>query len=403
MLAYDLTPTGGGRLAAEVAFSGDLAGSARQKLIRLPPASRDALLRAPGQLAGAGLSLPAVSLGGLQAPGEPLVLKGELRHRDLAGVRLDGALVLPLDLSFLTDGPLAAFAADALPEGPRVIERRLVLRPPPGYRFDWPVVDYAGAEGPVRIEVQEARSDGAAEILARITFSRGHLDATDRVALLLALRDWAAAAGRPLAAAHFHHHLRGAEADTDAAFCSDLCARLDVPLFTAGADPRPVARARGQGLEEAARHLRRRFCEGLLAEHPRFGWLATGHHRDDQVETVVMRLFRGTGPEGLRGIRPVAGAWLHPLLGVERAAILAWLEAAGQPWRTDETNTDGDNARARLRREFLPLAQGIFGAGCLEGPARLAELLDDDLTLLAGLTAGWLDAARAEGGLHAPA
>lgn len=198
VLVYDLTPTGGGRLAAEVAFSGDLAGSARQKLIRLPPASRDALLRAPGQLAGAGLSLPAVSLGGLQAPGEPLVLKGELRHRDLAGVRLDGALVLPLDLSFLTDGPLAAFAADALPEGPRVIERRLVLRPPPGYRFDWPVVDYAGAEGPVRIEVQEARSDGAAEILARITFSRGHLDATDRVALLLALRAAHRAVQRPL-------------------------------------------------------------------------------------------------------------------------------------------------------------------------------------------------------------
>ena len=236
-----------------------------------------------------------------------------------------------------------------------------------------------------------ARDEGTAGVI--VALSGG----PDSVALLLALRDWATARGRHLAAAHFNHQLRGPAAEADVTFCRNLCADLDVPLFVDGSDPRPVARQRGRGLEEAGRHLRRAFCEGLLATQPGHGWIATGHHRDDQTETVVMRLFRGTGPDGLRGIRPVAGAWLHPLLGEDRAAILAFLAERGQPWRADETNTGGDNTRARLRRELLPLVQGIFGAGSLDGPARLAELVTDELDLLDALTAEWLGACRSEG------
>ncbi len=220
----------------------------------------------------------------------------------------------------------------------------------------------------------------------------------DSVAMLLAAHSWSARTGRPVAAAHLNHQLRGDAADGDAEFCRDLCRRLDIPLFVECADPRPVARARGQGLEEAGRHLRRQFCEGLLAGHPEYSWLATGHHRDDQVETVLMRLFRGTGPEGLRGIRPVSGVWLHPLLGVERGEILAFLAAVGQPWRTDATNETGDNTRARLRRELLPLLRGIFGPGCAGGPARLAELWDDDLAILDQLTTEWLAACASPDG-----
>ncbi|MDX2472427.1 MAG: tRNA lysidine(34) synthetase TilS [Candidatus Krumholzibacteria bacterium] len=216
----------------------------------------------------------------------------------------------------------------------------------------------------------------------------------DSVALLLAVRHWGQQSGRPVAAAHLNHCLREAAADADADFCRNLCQRLDVPLYTKSADPRPFARARGQGLEEAGRHLRRTFGEDLLREHPQYGWLTTGHHRDDQVETVLMRLFRGTGPEGLRGIRPLSGVWLHPMLEVDRAEIMAFLEAEGQTWRTDASNLDGDNLRARLRRELLPLARDIFGVGCTDGPARLATLLEDDLTLLETLTSEWLASCR---------
>jgi tRNA(Ile)-lysidine synthase len=219
----------------------------------------------------------------------------------------------------------------------------------------------------------------------------------DSVALLLAAVTWARETGSALAAAHFNYGLRPGDADRDAAFCRDLCAELAVELFESTEDPRPVARTRGQGLEEAARHLRRRFFGKILAENDHLHCVATGHHRDDQVETVLMRLFRGTGPAGLRGILPVSGAFIHPLLHLGRAEIVAFLEEAGQPWRTDGSNLDGDNVRARIRRELLPLAQGIFGPGSETVPARLAELLQQDMDLLDGITRTALAETRLPG------
>ncbi|MFO7608814.1 MAG: tRNA lysidine(34) synthetase TilS [Candidatus Krumholzibacteriia bacterium] len=218
----------------------------------------------------------------------------------------------------------------------------------------------------------------------------------DSVALLLAAVRWRAQTGGGLAAAHLNHGLRGEAADRDEAFCAELCARLDVRLIVDRQDPRPLARSRGCGLEEAGRHLRRRFLATVLDAEPALDAAATGHHRDDQAETVIMRLLRGTGPDGLRGIRPVSGRIIHPLLGVGRAEIVAFLADAGQPWREDASNTGGTNLRARLRRELLPVARSLFGPGCDEAAVRLASLLDDDLELLDGLTARAL-AACADG------
>ena len=208
----------------------------------------------------------------------------------------------------------------------------------------------------------------------------------DSVALLLAAKAWSEKTGSPLAAAHFNHRLRPAEADRDALFCRDLCAQLEITLHEDGKDPRPAARSRGQGLEEAARHLRRQFFRKVLAQNTDLHAVATGHHRDDQTETVIMRLFRGTGPAGLRGIRPVSGSFIHPLLTVGRGEIVAFLEDCGQPWRTDTTNLEGENLRARIRRELLPLVRGIFGPGSEIVPARLAELLQQDMDLLEHFT-----------------
>ncbi|MBK8166961.1 MAG: tRNA lysidine(34) synthetase TilS [bacterium] len=215
----------------------------------------------------------------------------------------------------------------------------------------------------------------------------------DSVALLRVAAHWARQAGAPLVAAHLNHGLRPGDADRDEAFCADLCARLGIGFACGTADPRAVARERGLGLEEAARHLRRGFLRDVLAERPWPGCVATGHHRDDQAETVLMRLLRGTGPEGLRGILPVDGPFIHPLLEWDRAAIVGLLERLGQPWRVDVTNHDGDNLRARLRREVVPLLRGVFGDGCLAGPARLAGLLADDLALLNEQAAAALVAA----------
>ena len=218
----------------------------------------------------------------------------------------------------------------------------------------------------------------------------------DSVALLLAAKTWSLETGSPLAAAHFNYGLRPGDADRDASFCRDLCTKLDIELFESADDPRPVARTRGQGLEEAARHLRRRFFRKILGGNPHLHCVATGHHRDDQVETVLMRLFRGTGPHGLRGILPVSGQYIHPLLHLGRAEIVAFLEECGQPWRTDGSNLDGDNVRARIRRELLPLARGIFGPGSEIVPARMAELLQQDMEFLEGYTRAVLTETRSQ-------
>jgi len=220
----------------------------------------------------------------------------------------------------------------------------------------------------------------------------------DSVALLLAAKTWSLETGSALAAAHFNYGLRPGDADRDAAFCRDLCTKMEIELFESAEDPRPVARTRGLGLEEAARHLRRRFFRKILGENDHLHCVATGHHRDDQVETVLMRLFRGTGPAGLRGILPVSGTFIHPCLHLGRADIVAFLEECGQPWRTDGSNLDGDNVRARIRRELLPLARGIFGSGSEIVPARLAELLQQDMELLEGFTRTALIETRSQGG-----
>ena len=221
----------------------------------------------------------------------------------------------------------------------------------------------------------------------------------DSTALLLAAIRWSAETGGALAAAHLHHGLRGEDADGDQDFCADLCQRSGVRLHLRREDPRPVARSRGCGLEEAGRHLRRRFLFSVLEAEPDLHAVATGHHRDDQAETVLMRMLRGTGPDGLRGIRPVADSFIHPLLESGREEILAFLQAAGQPWRQDVTNVEGDNRRARMRRELLPVVRSIFGAGSADAPARLAELLAADLDLLDRWTAEALTGVRQGDGL----
>ena len=209
----------------------------------------------------------------------------------------------------------------------------------------------------------------------------------DSVALLLGARQWSAAAGCPVEAAHLNHALRMGPAEADQAFCRELCADLQVVLHEFREDPRPLARARGLGLEEAGRHLRRRLLGGLVARSDHLHCIATGHHLDDQSETVIMRLFRGTGPLGLRGIRPVHGNVIHPLLAFRRRQILACLQDCGQAWRLDASNEGRDNTRARVRHELLPLVRDIFGPGCETNPARLAALLELDQRLLEGLTA----------------
>jgi len=160
---------------------------------------------------------------------------------------------------------------------------------------------------------------------------------------------------------HIHHGLRGREADGDALFVERLGEKLDLPVAIVRAPVRALAAKRGLGLEEAGRKERYRVL-GERARRGRFTAVATGHQLDDQAETVLLHLLRGTSLEGLGGIAPRrelrAGVELiRPLLPLTRAEVLLYLKLHGLEWREDASNADPKFTRNWVRREVLPLLE----------------------------------------------
>ena len=160
---------------------------------------------------------------------------------------------------------------------------------------------------------------------------------------------------------HVHHGLRGSAADGDAASVLELGRALGVPSRVARARVRAVAKARGLGLEEAGRKERYRLL-AARARRGRFALVATGHHLDDQAETVLLHLLRGTSLEGLGGIAPKralapGAALIRPLLPLTRAEVLLYLKVHGLSWREDRTNKDRTFARNWVRSRVLPLLE----------------------------------------------
>lgn len=167
----------------------------------------------------------------------------------------------------------------------------------------------------------------------------------DSTALLIALHELT---GYDVIAAHVNHHLRGAESDADEQFVRDLCARLGIELHVANGTLDDAA-VRARGIEAAARAIR--YAQ-LSAVRVATGaqWIATAHQKDDQAETVLMRLLTGSGIAGLRGIHPVReDAILRPLLDVTRTEINAFLSARGVTPRHDRSNDDPRFLRNRVR------------------------------------------------------
>jgi tRNA(Ile)-lysidine synthase len=205
-----------------------------------------------------------------------------------------------------------------------------------------------------------------------LPFSREHLRPGDRlcaavsggadsVALLLALhaanRQHKDALGAVLSAVHVHHNLRGDEADADATFVADLCARLDVPLHRIDADVPAHIATTGETMEEAARNLRYAAFHEILASNEADAIL-TAHTLDDQAETVLMKLLRGAWTDGLSAIHPVVlpekpktGKIIRPLLASRRSQVEAYLKDLNQPWREDSSNADTHHTRNRVRHE----------------------------------------------------
>ena len=167
----------------------------------------------------------------------------------------------------------------------------------------------------------------------------------DSVALLFALHLLAPKLDIRLEAAHFNHHLRGEESDRDEAFVKELCAGYGIPLHTGSAH---VA-ASEKGLEAAARDARYSFLMSLP------GKIATAHTADDNAETVLMHLVRGTGLKGLGGITPVRDRLIRPMLSITRGEVMAFLEEYHLHYVSDSSNDTDDFLRNRLRHRVMPL------------------------------------------------
>lgn len=174
----------------------------------------------------------------------------------------------------------------------------------------------------------------------------------DSVALLHALLASEGELGARLSACHLNHRLRGEEAGRDEAFVRALCAQWGVPLYAFSEDVRAAARARGISEELAGREIRYRLF-GELAQREG-AKIATAHQLTDQVETVLFRLTRRAGLDGLCGIPPVRGPFIRPLLGCTRAEVEDYCREEGLPFVVDSTNGDETYARNRIRLQVLP-------------------------------------------------
>lgn len=222
----------------------------------------------------------------------------------------------------------------------------------------------------------------------------------DSVALVYLLRAALPEVGATLAGlAHLHHGLRGEEADADASFCLGLAGELGLPCEIDRVDIAASCRVSRRSREAEGHVARYAFFErarlGLGAT-----LVATGHTRDDQAETFLLRALRGAGLRGLGGIRRKTGCVIRPLLDVGRREILAWLEEAGLPFREDASNADRSIPRNLVRHEIVPFLVDRLGPAVTDSLARAALLAADDDACLqaeAAEQAGMVVEARAGG------
>jgi tRNA(Ile)-lysidine synthase len=200
---------------------------------------------------------------------------------------------------------------------------------------------------------------------------------SDSVAQALLLRDLASRGELVFAAiAHLNHHVRGADADADAAFCRGLGERLGVPVIIGDANVPGDAATHQVSIEVAGRHARRRFFQEAI-DSIKADRVAVAHTRDDQAETVILRLARGAGSSGLAAMTPRRDHVVRPLLDVTRSELQDFLRATGQPWREDATNFDRAIPRNRIRHGVMPELRAI-NTQADAALARAAEILRGD-------------------------
>ncbi|TWU23820.1 tRNA lysidine(34) synthetase TilS [Bythopirellula polymerisocia] len=201
----------------------------------------------------------------------------------------------------------------------------------------------------------------------------------DSVALLRSLEEIKQSNGGSgeLFALHVNHHLRGEASDGEQHWCEELCRKLEIPFEALQGDVARRARKEGDGIEAAARHERYALLT-QAAERCGIRYLAFAHTQNDQVETILFRLLRGTGIRGIAGMSRVRGltptlSLIRPMLSCTRNEILAYLSEREQSFCNDQSNTDSQFVRNRLRNELLPLLRSNYDEKVDRAILRLSE------------------------------
>jgi tRNA(Ile)-lysidine synthase len=232
----------------------------------------------------------------------------------------------------------------------------------------------------------------------------------DSIALLRLLLELRRELGIVVSVVHFNHKLRGAESDDDQEFVANLAGEFDLEFFVDSEDVGKRAAEEHVSIETAARELRYVFFRHLLGEEGteehiqlsevHLKKIATGHTLDDQAETVLMRIIRGTGLRGVGAIYPrilvednegeVSGEISRPLLGVRRHELEQYLKDIGQAWREDSTNADPSFARNRIRKLLVPVLEQEFNPAVAQNLAELAEIARGEEDYWENEISGWL-------------
>jgi tRNA(Ile)-lysidine synthase len=251
---------------------------------------------------------------------------------------------------------------------------------------------------PILPHMKPALGEKLAPLLAPYPTTRHYLigvsGGRDSVALLHLLLGMGY---KRLTVCHLDHGLRGRASRADARFVERLAQRCQLPAVIGRAEVGILARESKQSIETAARHARRRFFADA-ARRSRCRTIFLAHHADDQVETFLFNLFRGSGPAGLAGMRlesswpldpPARGSLraVRPLLGVWRSEIDEYIRAESLPFREDASNADPAHTRNRMRGEIIPALETAFGRGIKTSLWRAADLLAADEDWLTGLLA----------------
>ncbi len=200
----------------------------------------------------------------------------------------------------------------------------------------------------------------------------------DSICMLHVLNSLKSILGFSLGCVHVNHGLRGNDADMDELFVKDFCKKFDIPFFSKKFDVELISNEKKLSLEEAGRYVRYSFFEEVKAKN-KFTKIATAHNKDDNAETVLMRILRGTGLDGLSGIPYVrSDGVIRPILDIKREEVEEYLNEQRLDFRTDSTNFENEYTRNKVRNQLIPYIEKEFNLKFKDSLIRLSENAQQD-------------------------